>query len=120
MSLEQLKVNLEKFGQEHLIKFWDDLSADEKANLTSQIQGTDFESLYKILQDSNSLKLHSNENLKPLPTILKGSVENSSKEEIDRYESKGLKAIYDVQVAVVLLAGGQGNIKLNFIFSVNF
>lgn len=116
MPLDQLMLNLEQFGQQHLLKFWDDLSVVEKEGLTSEIQEIDFENLYKILQDYKSFKILSNENLKPIPASLKGGVETSSEEEINKYKSVGLKAINDGQVAVLLLAGGQGNWKLYFLF----
>jgi putative uridylyltransferase len=114
MPLDQLMLNLEQFGQQHLLKFWDDLSVVEKEGLTSEIQEIDFENLYKILQDYKSFKILSNENLKPIPARLKGGVETSSEEEIKKYKSVGLKAITDGQVAVLLLAGGQGKLG-NFI-----
>ena len=114
MSLEQLKQNLEQFEQQHLLQFWNDLSVDEKEALAVELKEIEFKSLYRTLHDSKSSKLQSNKNLKPLPACLKGSVEKSSKEEVKIYEAKGLKAIADGQVAVLLLAGGQGKMKFRF------
>jgi UDP-N-acetylglucosamine/UDP-N-acetylgalactosamine diphosphorylase len=110
MSLEELKTNLETFGQQHLLQFWNDLNPHEKDSFESELKEINFENLQHALNQTRVEKLQNkqNENLKPIPSELKSGIDASSHEQLERYESKGLKAIQDGQVAVLLLAGGQG------------
>lgn len=107
--LDELSVKLEKFGQQHLLRFWADLSESEKESLEKELKEVDLESLKKVYEESKKEKQEDkvNKDLKPIPESSKSSYEKSSKEELKRYEEKGLKAIADGKVAVILLAGGQ-------------
>ena len=42
MNLEEAKKKLETFGQEHVLKYYDELSETEKQELLTQIDETDF------------------------------------------------------------------------------
>lgn len=103
---------LKHHNQEHLIQFYDHLDEADQHKLTNEIQSIDFKDLTeKFLQTkSYSTKLSSKLDscMQPIASELKGSYQNSSKEQLDRYESIGLRAIAAGEVAVVLLAGGQG------------
>ncbi len=103
--------NLKQYNQEHLVQFYDDLDLINKEKLVNEIEKIDFEDLNeKFLKTKENNKLLSKLDLfmKPVPAELKGSYQTSSKDQLTSYELKGLKAIADNEVAVVLLAGGQG------------
>lgn len=61
MNLEEAKLKLSKYGQEQILRYYDELSDDEKAALLEQIDKTDME-VYRQLNISLSLlrkvKLH--------------------------------------------------------------
>jgi len=108
-KVDELSVKLEKVGQQHLLKFWSDLSENEKESFEKELKEVDLESLKKVYEESKKDKQEDkvNKNIKPVPSSSKSGYEKSSKEELKKYEARGLKAIADGEVAVVLLAGGQ-------------
>lgn len=107
-----LMKELSPFGQEHLVKFWDDLNEDERVHLQSEIEQTDFGELKgyfeRVQADMGGSTQELDKLMKPVPDELKGSVVKSSEQELRVYEQAGLRAIAQGQVAVLLLAGGQG------------
>ena len=42
MNYQEAVEKLEKFGQQHVLKYYDELTDAEKADLLSQIEDTDF------------------------------------------------------------------------------
>lgn len=111
-SKQELIKLLEPFGQEHLVKFWDDLSDADKQSLSDDLNNTDFAELNRFFKKVSLEKDQTNKeidsHMTPVPHELKGSYAKSSKEQLAAYESEGLKAIANGEVAVLLLAGGQG------------
>ena len=59
MNLEEAKLKLSKYGQEQILRYYDELSDDEKAALLKQIDKTDMEVLLNIsLSLLRKVKLH--------------------------------------------------------------
>lgn len=111
MHKQELSIKLDQFEQSHLIQFWEELNEVEKTKLQNEIQKIDFKDLNeKFLKTNEESQVFSKLDscMKPIPSDLKGSYQNSTPEQLENYESKGLKAISDGKVAVILLAGGQG------------
>ncbi len=111
MQKQDLVEDLKQYNQEHLVHFYDDLDEINREKLVNEIKKIDFKDLNeKFLKTKEGNKLFSklDSHMKPIPSELKGSYQSSTKEQLANYESKGLKAIADGEVAVVLLAGGQG------------
>lgn len=111
MQKQDLVEDLKQYNQEHLVHFYDDLDEINREKLVNEIKKIDFKDLNeKFLKTKEDNKLFSklDSHMKPIPSELKGSYQSSTKEQLANYESKGLKAIADGEVAVVLLAGGQG------------
>ena len=50
---EQIKEKLEKYGQQHLLKFYDKLTAEKQEELLNQIMNVDFENLCHLYQNIN-------------------------------------------------------------------
>lgn len=112
MSKQELLSLLEPYGQEHLIKFWDELNEPEQEYLKDELKQLDFSELdvsfKKVLSEMNESVKEIDSAIQPVPRELKGSIEKSSKEQLISYEMEGLKAVANNQVGVLLLAGGQG------------
>lgn len=112
---QELFKYLSTYGQEHLVKFANELSEKERQTLFEEINQTDFNELDSYFKKLK-LELENEEQevkeidslMNPVPTELKGSYEKSSKEQLGKYEQDGLKAVAKGEVAVLLLAGGQG------------
>jgi UDP-N-acetylglucosamine/UDP-N-acetylgalactosamine diphosphorylase len=114
MKQDLLKL-LEPYGQEHLLKYWDDLSAEQQTQLAEEIRSYDFAELAQhfervrpALEAAAGEKKAIDSAMQPVPGELQGSFAKSTDEQLKFFESKGLKAIADNQVGVLLMAGGQG------------
>ena len=95
----QAKSKLEKYGQEDLLKFYDELTVEGKDRLLQQINDLDM----SILDVLNQKQDHMDE-ITPLSALEIPEIEKHKEE----YYQIGMDAIQSGKVAAVLLAGGQG------------
>lgn len=103
---EALKI-LSEYGQEHILRYYDELSDDEKNGLLRQIEVTDFSVI-------NDLKTRNEESgnrgvLEPLGAVTIEDIQKNKEE----YLEVGIEAIKAGKAAAVMLAGGQGT-RLGF------
>lgn len=95
---------LKEHNQLHVLKFYDTLPKEEQDNLLSQIESLDF----SIIESYNKHKSEES-NIKPVSALQLNTIEQNKKQ----YEERGIKAIQAGDLALVLLAGGQGT-RLGF------
>lgn len=96
-ALEKLK----EYNQEHVLKYFDELNDDEKAELLQQIDDTDFSVLRLVNSGADEDKKGT---ISPLGAMQLDEIE-SRKDELSKI---GLEAIKVGKTAAVLLAGGMG------------
>ncbi len=101
MNLEEAKKKLETFGQEHVLKYFDELSDTEKQDLLTQIDETDF----AVLENCKNLgKSEGRGAFSPLAAMQVSEIERRK----DEFAAAGIKALKEGKVAACLLAGGMG------------
>lgn len=101
MNLEQAKEKLNKYGQEHVLRYYDELSDESKKSLLQQIDETDFSVLSKC---SELGKSGNRGKFLPLAAMQIPEIEASREE----FEKIGIETIKAGKTAAVLLAGGMG------------
>ena len=107
MTYEEAKNYLSKFGQEHILKCYDELSPAEQASLLAQIDLIDLSVLENLDNDNNISSKRGK--FEPLGAATIDDIAANS----ESYEKAGLEALRAGKVAAVLLAGGQGT-RLGF------
>ena len=107
LTLDKAKDILKEYGQEHLLKYYDELSESEQKELLSQIELIDF-SVLDNLREENRFTA-SRGKFEPLGAATIEDIEQNS----EKYSAAGIEAIKAGKVAAVLLAGGQGT-RLGF------
>lgn len=111
-ELKELREKYAQAGQEQVFTFYDKLSAAEKRSLFDRISSIDPEHINHITQKAlNPPQDPENQGeakLEPLPTSATASILDSPATDIDSWYSSGLDLVAKGQVAVVLMAGGQG------------
>ena len=101
MNYESAKEKLSKYGQEHVLKYYDELSENSKKALLEQIENTDFE----VLKKCNELGKSGNRGeFTPLKAMQLAEIEAQREE----FEKVGIETIKAGKTAAVLLAGGMG------------
>lgn len=95
---------LKKYGQEHVLRFYDELDENGQRSLLKQVEEIDFEMLGAI-----GAKQQGKGKISPLGAVEIDEI-NERKEE---FVEEGLKAIREGKVGAVLLAGGMGT-RLGF------
>lgn len=111
-NISTLRQKLADAGQSHLLQFWNELSPEEHAELTQELEGMDFQEINgffkNAMQTSNSSKQGKMDcRMEPVPREVLGSV-TRDRESVKDWELTGLQCISKNKVAVLLLAGGQG------------
>lgn len=101
MTLEQAKRKLSAVGQEHLLRYWDELDEEQRSYLLEQIEELDMD-LLKLVQ-SETEKVPRGK-LEPLGAVTIDEIQKNR----HKYESVGIQALKECRVGAVLLAGGQG------------
>lgn len=91
---------LERYGQLHVLDYYDELSAAEKEALQKQIEETDFEALKYCKNNTTNCK----GSISPLVAMQLPEIEKNKEE----YIEVGQKAIKEGKVGAILLAGGMG------------
>lgn len=101
MTFEQARQKLTDAGQEHLLKYYEELNEEERDGLLRQIEELDLGLLE--LADGGHHELQRGE-LAPLGAVTLEEIQKNR----DRFEQTGVEAIRACKVGAVLLAGGQG------------
>ena len=97
-DIEAVKPKLKKYGQEHLLKFYDNLDENKKEKLLEQIENIDFELINSLYDSTKGNAKKDNAKIEPIDFI----------DKYKYYEEIGKKAIKAGELAVVTMAGGQG------------
>lgn len=101
MTLEQAKEKLVKFGQEHVLKYYDELDAAQKQALLDQIEATDMSILEYCHRKEELAKKGE---ITPLAAMQLSEIEANK----ESFTATGIEAIKAGKVGAVLLAGGMG------------
>ena len=101
MTYEQAMQKLAKAGQEHVLKYYSDLTKDQKMQLLAQIEQMDFSVIRLPEKKQHGLKRG---NIQPLKAMQREEI--AAKEM--QLKEKGFDVIRKGKVGAVLLAGGMG------------
>ncbi len=102
MNYTEARELVEKHGQEHLLRFWDELNTCEQEALLCQIAAVDW-SLLSLVHDQSAITAERG-HLEPLGALEIPEIEQRRAE----FEAAGIAALQAEKVGAVLLAGGQG------------
>ncbi|MBO4290879.1 MAG: UDPGP type 1 family protein [Lachnospiraceae bacterium] len=101
MTYEQVKEKVEKYGQEQVLKYVDELSDSEKETLFAQIEATDMDVIECCKHKEDMVKRGV---ISPLGAMELSEIEANR----ESFTKTGLEAIRAGKVGAVLLAGGMG------------
>ncbi len=101
MGYQEAYDKLEKYGQLHVLQYYDELSGHEKEALLEQIMGTDLAMLAQCLHKE---KLNPRGEITPIEVMKLAQIE----ERRDEFVQAGLDAIRAGKIGAVMLAGGMG------------
>ena len=101
MDRAKAEAKLKEYGQEHVLKYFDELDESEQQALLSQIEETDFSVLSHI---DDAKKGGARGVFAPLAAMQRDEIISREKE----FHDAGVKAIKDGKTAALLLAGGMG------------
>ncbi len=100
MNYAEAKSKLSAIGQEHVLKYWDELSEEQRKALLTQVEETDFSVLSRIESAADDKRGE----FSPLAAMQRDEIVSREKELHDA----GVKAIKEGRTAALLLAGGMG------------
>lgn len=107
ITYDEAKNLLSGCGQEHILRYYDELSDEERKSLLAQIEGIDFSILDALEKDRENVLKRGK--IEPIEAVTVSDIKENS----DEYRRIGLDAVSSGKVAAVLLAGGQGT-RLGF------
>ncbi|MGN0622168.1 MAG: UTP--glucose-1-phosphate uridylyltransferase [Porcipelethomonas sp.] len=106
MNYQEALIFLEQYNQEHLLRFYDELDENKKANLLEQISSINLE---RIQFMKNNMHKSKRGEISPLGALTVKEISENR----EKYKQTGIDAIRNSKVGAVLLAGGQGS-RLGF------
>ena len=101
MNFQEAYAKLEAVDQLHVLKYYEELSEEEKEALLAQVAATDFSVIEACKKENLAVEKGV---ISPLAAMELSEIE----EKKAMFEELGVKAIQDGKVGAVLLAGGMG------------
>ena len=105
MDINDLKSNIEKHNQAHVIRFYDKLTNKEQADLLTDSTSIDFDE-FESLKD-NVVKSNAFNDVAPFSDVLEPS--KLSDKDKRKYANLSKEAIKNGELAICIMAGGQGS-----------
>jgi UDP-N-acetylglucosamine/UDP-N-acetylgalactosamine diphosphorylase len=117
LSLDDLRRRLESHDQLHLLAHWERLSGDQRARLTDQIAGVDFDELKGLVRGEKKSEdwgaLAARAVSPPAVRLGKPATFEGKSYDVTAARRRGEEALRAGQVGALLVAGGQGT-RLGF------
>ena len=104
-TFEETEKLLEKYGQEHLVKYFDELEEEKKEALLDQIASIDFELMNSLFNKAKSGDEAKASDISPIGYT---ELDSLSEDEKNEYTNIGRECIKNGHFAAVTMAGGQG------------
>ncbi len=112
-SVNDLRATLQKYGQEHTLRFWEELDDEQRKELHTQLVGIDLEQIQTLVAGEDAkVDFDALAAKAELPSAISadGSGASWSAKEA---KTRGEQALRAGQIGAVLVAGGQGT-RLGF------
>jgi UDP-N-acetylglucosamine/UDP-N-acetylgalactosamine diphosphorylase len=105
---DDLRQDLRRHGQEHVLAWWNDLDDAGRRTLLDQLRCLDLDLLQRLYAErGRAFQVPSPERIAPAPVIPRNSPDNAARRRL------GEECLCRGEVAVLLVAGGQGS-RLGF------
>lgn len=101
MDYQEAFEKLKKYGQTHLLRYYDELEKSERESLLQQIEKTDF-SVVESMEEQADLKKRGV--ITPIVSMQTDEIEKNK----EQFKALGTEALRNRKVGAVLLAGGMG------------
>lgn len=101
----EAKRTLQKYNQEHLLNFYENLTEEKKEELLREILSIDFKQLENLYKGINSTKITSGQKIEPIEYVDEAKLTEEQKQ---NYVQKGKEVLKSGKYAVITMAGGQG------------
>ncbi|GAB5440755.1 MAG: UDPGP type 1 family protein [Fuerstiella sp.] len=117
--MSDLQNLVQQYGQAHLLRWWDELSSDEQANLEARIREIDFETIRSVWQNSRNADSASAsdssraDRAQPPRSVVYQPQSDEDRAEQREHAEIGQQLLADGKVGVITVAGGQGS-RLGF------
>lgn len=103
-KFNKAKEIVDRYNQQHILKFYENLDDKKREELLNQILEIDFDLINKLYKNINVVK-NSQDEITPISYVDRLKLTD---DEVKQYKNSGKKVIEDNKYAVVTMAGGQG------------
>lgn len=104
-TYQEALTKVQQFGQEHLLRYYDEISEAEQKALVDSILNIDFAQMRKLYEMAKKGEVSEEGVLTPIPVTEKSNVSEAVRAS---WESFGMKILAGGYFAAVTMAGGQG------------
>ena len=91
--MEELRVELKNNGQEHLLAFWEELSADQQKQLFGDLRNINYPEVMRYFKTCTESLGNTAEkvddHLQPIPASVLGSITRTDAETLAEYQQEG-------------------------------
>ena len=111
----ELSEQLRRYGQQHVLRWWNDLDAAQRDSLIEQIRRIDFEAVRSMLDGRNNPggDVGDESEIRPAARVVRLPKEPVEEQAWSAAVERGNQALASGKVGVILVAGGQGT-RLGF------
>ncbi len=102
---QEVFTKAKQFGQEHLFRYYEELSQEEQEALVESVANIDFEQMQELYQLAKRGEVSGTGTITPISVTEKTGV---SQEVLKAWEDYGMKLMAEGRFAAVTMAGGQG------------
>ena len=106
-TLDTMRNTLERFGQNHVLRYWPELHGEEQCQLERQIKSVDFPLMERLIETwvRNDPPAETFNTIEPVPTI---PIADSTRADARDAWAAGEDALRAGRAGLLLVAGGQG------------
>ncbi|MFR1518714.1 MAG: UTP--glucose-1-phosphate uridylyltransferase [Clostridia bacterium] len=105
MISEEKREELDRYGQAHILRFYEQLSDAEKEILENQIEKIDFKAIEGLYRQICAKEEEKPSRITPIPCAVESSWTNAQRQ---KYYRRGIEIMRQGKYAAVTMAGGQG------------